>query len=383
MIDITQPLMRLMKDGVEISRHTSAVEAMERAAESGPGTYTLVRPDATIVVEGAPVVVEPEPPVEPPQEPDPEPETEPLPPLEGPVDARFAEIIQNPATHAYLALNSQKDIDENTRPTVNKGEINPFFKYDPVEEAVKLTVQNGYAIGSKWQIRKYFPNLDHNNCQKVSFQWEFKYGDAYRNPLGLTNLKAFQLSDPDENLMFELQTRMGGDESMASIPTIRVYRGMGGGEATDNDPLSASGPHLSNINGDPIDNWQPGGDTAVDYRQRPNTAADHLNPEKWSPFLILPNVWNRITWEFDFSDGEVRFKGWMSHEGQRPVQVWGSVKEPEKGFLLVGKEFDSGFQFQNWWLEMNTSQTAQNSGVGAESWFRNFVVYKDASIPLD
>jgi hypothetical protein len=72
MIDITQPLMRLMKDGVEISRHTSAVEAMERAAESGPGTYTLVRPDATIVVDGVePVEPEPEPPVEPPQAPEP------------------------------------------------------------------------------------------------------------------------------------------------------------------------------------------------------------------------------------------------------------------------------------------------------------------------
>ena len=89
MIDITQPLMRLMRDGVEISRHTSAVEAMERAGNEGPGRYTLVRPDAAIVVDGeadeTPEVPEPDPVPEPepeqpdPVEPDPEPEPEPDP----------------------------------------------------------------------------------------------------------------------------------------------------------------------------------------------------------------------------------------------------------------------------------------------------------------
>ena len=81
--------MRLMRDGVEISRHTSAVEAMERAGNEGPGRYTLVRPDAAIVVDGeadeTPEVPEPDPVPEPepeqpdPVEPDPEPEPEPDP----------------------------------------------------------------------------------------------------------------------------------------------------------------------------------------------------------------------------------------------------------------------------------------------------------------
>jgi hypothetical protein len=69
MIDITQPTMILLKDGQEISRHRSAVEAMEKASKSGPGTYTLVRPDATIEISGD--VVEPEP--------EPEPEPTPVP----------------------------------------------------------------------------------------------------------------------------------------------------------------------------------------------------------------------------------------------------------------------------------------------------------------
>lgn len=42
--------MTLLLDGVEVSRHRSEVEAMESASESGPGVYTLARPDATITV---------------------------------------------------------------------------------------------------------------------------------------------------------------------------------------------------------------------------------------------------------------------------------------------------------------------------------------------
>lgn len=78
MIEITQPIMTLYLSGAEISRHRSAVEAMEAASSNGPGTYTLVRPDATIVVSGD--AAEPEPPVEPDPLPEPEPEPEPVPP---------------------------------------------------------------------------------------------------------------------------------------------------------------------------------------------------------------------------------------------------------------------------------------------------------------
>ena len=79
MIDITQPDMILQRGGVTVSRHRSAVEAMERAAKEGPGTYTLVRPDATIVVSGEPVEPTPEPEPSPEPEPDPDPEPQPDP----------------------------------------------------------------------------------------------------------------------------------------------------------------------------------------------------------------------------------------------------------------------------------------------------------------
>jgi len=76
--------MRLMRDGVEISRHTSAVEAMERAGNEGPGRYTLVRPDAAIVVDGEPPIAEPDP--DPVPDPDPDPAPDPDPPTEPPYD---------------------------------------------------------------------------------------------------------------------------------------------------------------------------------------------------------------------------------------------------------------------------------------------------------
>lgn len=74
MINISQPNMILTRSGSEISRHRSAVEAMERASVEGPGTYTLVRPDATITVSGEVVEPEPEPDPEPEPEPDPQPD---------------------------------------------------------------------------------------------------------------------------------------------------------------------------------------------------------------------------------------------------------------------------------------------------------------------
>jgi hypothetical protein len=87
MIDITQPTMILLKDGQEISRHRSAVEAMEKASKSGPGTYTLVRPDATIEISGD--VVEPTP------EPEPEPTPEPV---------EFPATLLNGGAGAYFDL---------------------------------------------------------------------------------------------------------------------------------------------------------------------------------------------------------------------------------------------------------------------------------------
>lgn len=54
---------KLTRDGVQISQHTVAEEAYERAAKEGPGNY-LWQPASVAIEVEAPVPVEP--PVEPP-----------------------------------------------------------------------------------------------------------------------------------------------------------------------------------------------------------------------------------------------------------------------------------------------------------------------------
>lgn len=84
-VEITRPLMSLQKDGVEVSRHTSEVEAMERASES-PGKYVLRRPDATIVVIGDPDHIEP------PPDPNDPPVTPPTSIIDGLVEGEFVKL---------------------------------------------------------------------------------------------------------------------------------------------------------------------------------------------------------------------------------------------------------------------------------------------------
>ena len=54
MIEITRPLMTLVDAAGHpipgVTKSSSEVEAMEKASRLGPGTYGLIRPEATIVV---------------------------------------------------------------------------------------------------------------------------------------------------------------------------------------------------------------------------------------------------------------------------------------------------------------------------------------------
>lgn len=296
---------------------------------------------------------------------------------------RYAKLLNSPHVHDYLAMNSQSEICENTRPCVNKGRQNPNFSYDPIENAFKADTLGRSDINSSWQIRRYFPPLSHRNSTKVSFQWEFKYGAGYLSTGMLRNYKAFQLSGGSEDLMFEYQHRFSlTDESAVALPTFRYYRNLKFSEASDRDPLSSWGPALSNKTGKPIDNWQPGGDTAAEYKDAPFSASDHLEPAKHSPFIIRADIWTRVTTEFTYTDNEQRVCIWMSDELTEPTLVFASVKEPGKCFL-ISSDISNGytFGFQNWWIELDSSQKGLVPGL--TSWFRNFVVYKDASIPLN
>ena len=108
----------------------------------------------------------------------------------------------------------------------------------------------------------------------------------------------------------------------------------------------------------------------------------------FKPFIIRANTWVRVTFTFTWPVNpetglkELRFKGWMSDETTPPTEVWGSVQEPGKGFLLSSDATVKSLQFQNWWLEMNSSQRGDLPKPG-KIWVKNFIVYKNANIPLE
>jgi hypothetical protein len=142
MIDITQPDMILLRNGVEVSRHRGAVEAMERAATEGPGVYTLVRPDATITVSGEMVEPEPDPEPEPEPTPDPEPTPEPEPEPEPPAnlpqsiaDAQAAGLLPY-----YRNLGYSVDPDTDINWTSTAGERDEIG-YLPEQHAAYLAGQ--------------------------------------------------------------------------------------------------------------------------------------------------------------------------------------------------------------------------------------------------
>ena len=153
----------------------------------------------------------------------------------GKIDARFEKMLESPYLHAYAALNTAEEITSLCRPCAKKGWSNPHISYDPSENAARVVTDQA-GIASKWQLRKYFPELNRNNANKVSFQWEAKFDEGYLSTGRLKNYKAFQLSSPSENLMFEFQTRFSrvGPNAIA-LPTLRIYFPIRYSELTDND----------------------------------------------------------------------------------------------------------------------------------------------------
>tara|TARA_R110001592_G_scaffold126336_1_gene337514 strand:- start:157585 stop:158559 length:975 start_codon:yes stop_codon:yes gene_type:complete len=298
----------------------------------------------------------------------------------GKFDARFADLLQSPNLHAYAALNTAEEINSLCRPCANKGLSNPHISYDPLQGAARVVTDQA-GIHSKWQLRKYFPAINRKNAEKVSFQWEAKFDEGYLSTGRLQTYKAFQLTSTNENLMFEFQAQFSKvDPKTIALPTLRIYFPTKYSELDDNTPVSFPGPYISPKTKKPIDNWQPGGQTAAARTMLPLPLKAHMNPDYFSPFLIRVNQWVRYTAEFTFTNGEFRVKVWLSDESTPPTLVHASKNDSSKGLLLSDNP-DKSMTFQNWWLEMNSSQDGPLPGP-ATVWVKNFVVYKNASIPL-
>lgn len=302
----------------------------------------------------------------------------PAPPVIGPVDERFAELLSQPYVHMAVAFNSADDACTYWRPCRREGHANPRFTYDPAENAMRLDMTTR-GISSKDQLRVYFNELDKSNCEKVSMQWQVKIGDGYDDTGGLQNFKAFQISDRREQLMWEYQwVFLRAKPGAAALPTNRMYRDVSYSEATRQEPLVVSGPELSPVTGRPMINWQPGGETAADYHRMPFGREDHLEPAAGAPYVLPLHQWITYTTDFMFVGNELRVKIWLSDEETPPTLVLDGADG--NGFVLSKDTSQVSMAFQNWWIEMNSSQEG-GQAVERTLWVKNFIVYKDASVP--
>lgn len=325
-------------------------------------------------------------PTEPPAEPE-QPSEPPLviePVLPGDPEARFDVLAASPNTIAAASFSSQEEINAwHKLSTVRNGEEPPKILYDPEKNAATAVIV-GDGIPSADQVRVGWPTMDHTNASIVSLQWDFMLSAGYETypPNGF---KLYQIANASDKLMFEFYTKFRQPGGIAAIPFYRYYGDLTRSEAIDDVPLGSYGPPISNVTGMPIDNWQPGGDTALDYAQQPTSPADHLNPELHRPYVLVANKWYRKTVEFRYGGGELRVCGWLQAEDEEVAsQIIGGVEDPSKCFRLVDDTSVYDPQIGFWWIEVNGgSMDAHVQDPPLYVWTKNLVVWKDASIPLN
>lgn len=263
-------------------------------------------------------------------------------------------MLSQPHVHMAATFNNADDACTCWRPCRREGHTNPRFTYDPAENAMRLDMKTR-RISSKDQLRAYFNELDKSNSEKVSMQWQIKIGDGYDDTGGLQNFKAFQVSDSREQLMWEYQwVFLRAKPGAAALPTNRMYRDVAYSEAFKQEPILVSGPDISPVTGRPMINRQPGGETAADYHGMPFGREDHLDPPAGSPYVLPLNQWITYTTDFMFVGNELRVKIWASDEETPPTLVLDGADG--NGFVLSNDTSQVSMAFQNWWIEMNSSQ---------------------------
>lgn len=204
--------------------------------------------------------------------------------------------------------------------------------YDATHDAARFILPAGsgsIAIGD--QVRLYYPRVSDGN---ILIFWEMR-ADSYfaqnGDIDGLETYKAFQLSDGGD---LTLEPRMRFAQVNAPFVARTDVRHYGSGSGV------ASGPFDS-----------VGGQTGE--------------------FNILPEVWTRF-WVFvDFDNN--RFAYWVGDENRATVPILDFV--PFNWMANYG----SGFGFDEFWMEFNTSQS--RNGPESYLWGRNIVVLRNVSDP--
>lgn len=304
----------------------------------------------------------------------------------------FDAVGTDPNLHAAWRLRDQETINLYTKGALAPGEDNAHITADPEMLAAKVDFPAGVAnIGTASQLEIPFPVVDRTTGDsELCFQWEARFDDSYLNlpASGLLTQKAFSLRKTgDKRTNFRLRLS-STDGTAVALPEVTE------GYVTETYPGARVDPVAVFVdieNGTGVDgksdyyDWQPGGDTAA-RNNHTYSASDHLATE-WPdvrPFLILSNRWIRFTFSITWDQGgKERVRLWLSDEDTPPALVVCDPQNPSLGFLADKSSAapDDKSGADRFLFEFGSSQTGTTNDA-FRAWFRNLVVFRNATVPL-
>jgi hypothetical protein len=242
-----------------------------------------------------------------------------------------------------LVANSYRTQTEIELDTAPGGRPNAWIKYDPNQDAAKITLtENKSGLSGTGQLR---PSFDNSGYAKGGFEistgnllitWDAKWGSGFLDveTEGLTSAKTFMLSrmGSGDTRRIEIRSRFShSDPSYIAESDIRRYIW---GAAGDPQPMGRGGcPQNSD------GNCQING------------------------FAVQVDTWTRYWCFVDFANGTYSF--WMADENTPPVKL----------FDKFAMDFTDGLNA--FWFAYNSS--ASRTGPEIYAWFRNFAVLHNVS----
>jgi hypothetical protein len=308
-------------------------------------------------LECAPASVEPEPTPAPEPTPEPAPAPEPVPPP-APVPvppiasgdhAYFDALVARPDHWRSYSLRDPQQLDHpknggyaqsNSRALVVT--YDPDHDTDPRrQDAAKVVVSSGVNSLTN-QVRVPLQT----GSEGFFLTWDHWWGQEFATAnTSFNNYKAFQLSCDDQKIWTEQQLRFTLGARIPGALAVTSMRAYGS---------SAS----------------PMGARVVDQGVDISYGSDCIGGQI-AHFDLRPETWTRTAISIvpipDDPDGWFTFQMWMSDETREPVQMY------REGVTVRPRTAGNGWD--RWWIELNTSQSYQETGRGPlTAYVRNVVL---------
>jgi hypothetical protein len=240
----------------------------------------------------------------------------------------FDQLVSRPDHHSSTHLRTQEEVLEELH---FSDKSKATTAYDPVMDAARFIVKSGSgSVTGGDQVRHQFPSVNSGNAL---FFWEARaesYWASDGSVDGVETYKAFQLSNAG-NLTLEPRFRFAHvNLPYVARTDVRTYGSVERGPAD-----SVTG--------------------------------------QTGEFRILPDTWTRFWMLLDFDNNRLSY--WVGDENRPTVAILNAV--PYNWSAAYG----SGFKFDQFWFEFNTSQS-RSSSEEAYFWGRNLVILKDVEDAL-